>query len=293
MPSILLLDNDSAHREVLAKALEARGLSTLQLSSPREAVHHIRSDRGIDVVVLNREMQGLKWEELLRDIRVFRPEVQFVLLTGYGSTEAALLAGRMDVFSYLERHVSVDELVRTIRAARDETARVRRRQDLPIVVRGSFWRQLLGVHNWRPGLIFVGLLLFTAWMLMPLPGRLQELLSLPAGAPGAAALLGYADYAALAPGETVSEHYLDLSGLRVDARAWTPAGAAARAWTMIGLLALSALFWATGAIPMGVTALAIAAGMAFFGVLGPDQIARAFAQDAVFFIFGVLALSQV
>jgi len=55
---------------------------------------------------------------------------------------------------------------------------------------------------------------------------------------------------------------------------------------------VAALFWATGAVPVGVTALLVGVIMYFFGVLPPDGVARAYAKDAVFFIFGVLALAS-
>jgi sodium-dependent dicarboxylate transporter 2/3/5 len=61
---------------------------------------------------------------------------------------------------------------------------------------------------------------------------------------------------------------------------------------MIGVLGVAALFWATGAMPIGITALLIGAAMCFFNVLPPDLVAKAFAKDAVFFIFGVLAISS-
>jgi sodium-dependent dicarboxylate transporter 2/3/5 len=45
-------------------------------------------------------------------------------------------------------------------------------------------------------------------------------------------------------------------------------------------------------MPVAVTAMIVGVGMYFFGVLKPDDIAKAFAKDAVIFIFGVLALAK-
>jgi sodium-dependent dicarboxylate transporter 2/3/5 len=64
-----------------------------------------------------------------------------------------------------------------------------------------------------------------------------------------------------------------------------------RAHVMIGVLFVAALFWATGAVPVGITALLVGVLMYFFGVLPPDGVARAYAKDAVIFIFGVLAMA--
>jgi sodium-dependent dicarboxylate transporter 2/3/5 len=61
---------------------------------------------------------------------------------------------------------------------------------------------------------------------------------------------------------------------------------------MLGVLVVAAMFWATGAVPIGITALFVGVSMYFFGVLRPDDVAKAFAKDAVVFIFGVLAISK-
>jgi len=54
---------------------------------------------------------------------------------------------------------------------------------------------------------------------------------------------------------------------------------------------VAALFWATGAIPIGITALLVGVLMYFFGVLPPSLVAKAYAKDSVVFIFGVLAFA--
>jgi sodium-dependent dicarboxylate transporter 2/3/5 len=61
---------------------------------------------------------------------------------------------------------------------------------------------------------------------------------------------------------------------------------------MLALILLSALFWASGAVPMAVAALGVGLVMYLFGIFEPDDIARAFAKDAVIFIFGVLAMAK-
>ena len=61
---------------------------------------------------------------------------------------------------------------------------------------------------------------------------------------------------------------------------------------MLGILVIAALFWASGAVPVGITALLVGVLMYFLGVLKPDDIAKAYAKDAVIFIFGVLAISR-
>ncbi|MFW5741007.1 MAG: SLC13 family permease [Myxococcota bacterium] len=60
---------------------------------------------------------------------------------------------------------------------------------------------------------------------------------------------------------------------------------------MVGILVIAALFWATGALPIGITAMLVGFLMYVFGVFTPDLVAKSYAKDAVIFIIGVLAMS--
>ena len=102
------------------------------------------------------------------------------------------------------------------------------------------------------------------------------------------------------PGQTISEYYSKKAGWYQEVKqadgtvSKVPSSAdqvAFRAKVMVGVLVMAALFWATGAIPIGITALLVGAMMYFFGVLPPDLVAKAYAKDSVIFIFGVLAIA--
>lgn len=57
------------------------------------------------------------------------------------------------------------------------------------------------------------------------------------------------------------------------------------------ILCTAALLWGTEALPLGATDLLIAVLMYLFAVLPINEIARAYMKDAVFFIFGILAVA--
>jgi sodium-dependent dicarboxylate transporter 2/3/5 len=114
-------------------------------------------------------------------------------------------------------------------------------------------------------------------------------------------ILGYANYRKMKEGETIAGYYSRSSNLekvvedefgnKIEERALTPVESSVKARAMIGILALGALFWASGALPIGITAILVGVLMYFFRVLQPDDIAQAFAKDAVVFIFGVLIVA--
>ncbi len=60
---------------------------------------------------------------------------------------------------------------------------------------------------------------------------------------------------------------------------------------MIGILLVAAILWGTEALPIAGTVTLVAVLMMAFGVLPHDEIAKAFLNDAVFFILGLLAVA--
>jgi len=300
MPKVLLVDDENDFRKSLVKRLNLRGYETIDLNNGEEAVKIVRNDSEIDVVVLDRKMPGMNGEEVLKEIRTFRPALQVIMLTAHASMESAMKTGRLEAYSYLEKPCTFDKLIEVIEAARRDKVHVMARHEIPHVEKGSVWKWLKGSHNSRPGIIILGLLIFLTLILMPPPKRMLELLSSPKTGQTGDMNMGYSDYFKLHEGENIAEYYghkynletteIDENGSKI-VEPFKPDDAAFRAMVMLGILIIAALFWATGAVPVGITALMVGVFMYFLGVLKPNDIAKAYSKDAVIFIFGVLAMS--
>jgi sodium-dependent dicarboxylate transporter 2/3/5 len=301
MPKILLVDDEDIFRKPLAERLKLRGLETVDINNGEDAIKIIRGDTDIDVVVLDRKMPGMNGEQVLREVKNFRPELQVIMLTAHGSLESAMETGRLEAYSYLEKPCDLDELVKTIEAAREDKIYVMAKHEIPHVEKGSLRKWLIGSHNSRPGIVILGIILFTAIILTPAPKRLMTLLSAPKTGQESDPNMGFAGYRKMSEGETISDYYsrtTNMENVTVDSLGkkakspQTPRQVALKAKVMLGILVVAALFWATGAVPVGVTALIVGLFMYFLGVMKPDDIAKAYAKDAVIFIFGVLAISS-
>ena len=300
MPKVLVVDDEEKYRVSLVKRLTMRGYDTVEASNGDDAVKMIRAYDEIDVVVLDRKMPGMSGEQALKEIKGFRPAMQVILLTGHATMESALETGRLEAYAYLQKPCELDELVKVIETAREDKIHVMERQEIPHVERGSLRKWLVGSHNSRPGVIILGMILLGLMLLTPAPDRLVSLLSFRKTGQLSDQNLGYAEYRKLPEGGTISEYYsskygigsvtVDDSGKKVT-EPLPPEKAAFKAKVMLGILVIAALFWATGAVPIGITALLVGVIMYFTGILQPDDIARAYAKDAVIFILGVLAMS--
>ncbi|OHB73388.1 MAG: histidine kinase [Planctomycetes bacterium RBG_13_63_9] len=296
---ILLVDDEDQFRTALSEQLSVRGFRVLDVSNGEDAIKTVRHENP-EVVILDQKMPGMDGIQTLKEIRKVRPEVQVIMLTGHGSIESARMSGKNDVSFYLEKPCGMDELISVIRAAEQERIHALARHEIPDIKRTSLRQWLIGAHYARPGVIILGLILFVAITLAPTSENLRSLLNSEKTGQLGEKAAGYSDYRAMDPGQTISQYYCKKAGWyheleeadgSVTKAPLTVDQVALRAKVMVGVLVLAALFWATGAIPIGITALLVGVMMCFFGVLPPNLVAQAYAKDSVIFIFGVLAIA--
>ncbi len=306
MSKILLIDDEDQFRTTLAARLRKRGYDVVDFDNGEDAIKVARRDFSIEVAVIDLKMPKMDGIQTLKELRAFRPALQVIMLTGHGSLDTAKESGRLDAFKYLEKPCNIEFLVQTIEEAKEHITYARDRHDIPQPVKQrSVWKWLLGSHNSRPLFIILGLAAFLGVALAPPPDSLIELLGRNKATPSSSSAIdpisGYAEYRKMSEGENIATYYSRSYDLTKESDGTDGASGsehltvevvAGKAKLVFALIAISALFWATGAMPVGVTALFVAVVLYLFGVFQPDDIAKAFAKDAVVFIFGVLALSK-
>ncbi|MBD3382232.1 MAG: response regulator [candidate division Zixibacteria bacterium] len=300
MARVMLVDDEVQFRESMAKRLKMRGYDIVDVGTGEEAIKIARNDSDLEVAVLDLKMPGMSGDQVLKDIKEFRPALQVIMLTGHGSVQSAMEIGRLDAFRYLEKPCDIDKLVEVIEEAREAKVHAMERHEIPRVIKGSRWKWLVGSHNHRPGVILLGLLLFALIAFGPTPDRMLQILSAEKTGQLSDPHQGYSGYSKMEKGTSIAKYYgeqykvgpskVNEKGKRIYDQL-TPKQTASRAKIMLGILVVAALFWASGAVPIGITAILVGVGMYFLGVLRPDDIAKAYAKDAVIFIFGVLAIS--
>ncbi len=305
MSRVLLVDDEDRFRTSLAKRLRKRGFDVVDVDNGEDAIKKARLDHAIEIAVIDLKMPGMDGIQTLQELKAFRPALQAIMLTGHGSLDSAKDAGRLHAFKYLQKPCDLEELVAVLEQARTEVVHARSRHEIPQRVdKRSLGKWLVGSHNSRPLFILLGALIFAGLVFGPTPNSLVRLVSAQKAAPASGVpdeVLGYADYRRMAPGESITDYYNSTYEVKKDVTGQDgtvtkmplgPEDVAFRAKATLALIAVAALFWATGAIPVAVTAMFVGVVLYLFGVFKPDDIARAFAKDAVIFIFGVLALAK-
>ncbi len=111
MENILLVDDDDFFRERLERAFVCRGYTTNTASCYDEAMAIIRKELPVKAVV-DLKMPGKSGLLLVKDALSIAPEMQIVVLTGYGSIATATEAIRLGALAYLAKPADIDEILK-------------------------------------------------------------------------------------------------------------------------------------------------------------------------------------
>lgn len=123
MARILLVDDEAPFVEALAKRLDKRGMSVITAFSGPEALNKLEADSGIDVVVLDVKMPGMDGIETLKAIKVARPLVEVVMLTGHATVESAIEGMKLGALDYLMKPCEMEVLMAKVQEAKDKKSR--------------------------------------------------------------------------------------------------------------------------------------------------------------------------
>jgi DNA-binding NtrC family response regulator len=132
--SVLVVDDDSAMREMVVSMLEDQGIHARAAASADEAIERL-TEFDCDVVVSDIRMPGKTGIDLLGQIRELRPDTPVVLMTAFGSIDSAVEAMQAGAFDYVTKPFKRDALLVTVeraferRALEEENRRLRRAVD--------------------------------------------------------------------------------------------------------------------------------------------------------------------
>ncbi len=126
--SILCLDDDADFRQYIRTVLEAEGHAVRAVGTP-DAFFAAADAHLPDVVLLDIKMGRESGEEVLAEIRRRWSRLCVIVVTGYPSLDSMRQTFRQDVFDYLAKPFSVEELRRALAQAAEAFGLGRRPQD--------------------------------------------------------------------------------------------------------------------------------------------------------------------
>jgi DNA-binding response OmpR family regulator len=116
---VLIVDDEAELVSALEERLNLRGFEASGVTTGAEALSLI-AEVPFDVVLLDLKMPGLDGLEVIRRIKAEQPELQVILLTGWGSEEDAEKGKELGAYDYLMKPVKIRDLVRALLSACDQ-----------------------------------------------------------------------------------------------------------------------------------------------------------------------------
>jgi len=118
--SVLIADDDLAHRTMLRKLLSGWGYVVEEADDGGTAVSAAQR-QPFDLILMDIRMIKVSGLTALAEIKAFNPAIPIVIMTAYASVETAVDALKKGAYDYLTKPLDFDELRRTIERAMEHS----------------------------------------------------------------------------------------------------------------------------------------------------------------------------
>ncbi len=115
---ILVVDDEDRVVQSIADVLGDEGFHVSIARSGEEAIQAFQSEEP-DVTLLDIWMPGMDGIEVLKRLKWIVPDCQVIMISGHATISTAMTAVKLGAFDFIEKPLSLDVLLSTIRRALD------------------------------------------------------------------------------------------------------------------------------------------------------------------------------
>ena len=116
MASILVVDDEGNLRRMIASVLRAEEYDVREAGSAAAGIAAVREEEP-DAMLMDLVMPGGTGIDALPDLRALAPDMPIVMMSGRASLADAVRATKLGAFHFLEKPLSPDALLLTVRSA--------------------------------------------------------------------------------------------------------------------------------------------------------------------------------
>ncbi len=113
--SVLIVDDESGPRESLRMILKST-YDVHTAENGQEALNFITEEK-VDLVTLDLNMPGLSGIEVLREIKKLRPDIEVIVITGYGTLRNAREAINLGAGNFMSKPFNVADIIAAVSKA--------------------------------------------------------------------------------------------------------------------------------------------------------------------------------
>jgi len=141
--NILIIDDEAGIRSSLKGILEDEGYTVLTSDTGEKGLSQIMTEH-FELVLLDIWLPEMNGIDVLNEIKNQNSQIQVVMISGHGSVESAVMATKLGAYDYLEKPLSLEKVVLTVKNALKQS----RLEEENIVLRESIRAKhdLVGSH---------------------------------------------------------------------------------------------------------------------------------------------------
>jgi two-component system, NtrC family, response regulator HydG len=113
---ILVIDDEEEILEVLSLILTKEGYEVLTSSYGDSAFDIIRNNE-ISLVLCDLNLGEESGLSILKSMKIIKPDIQFIMITGFGSIDTAVEAMREGAFDFIEKPVRRHNIIKVVEKA--------------------------------------------------------------------------------------------------------------------------------------------------------------------------------
>ena len=125
---MLVVDDENGPRQALRMLLKED--YTVHMASGVQAALEVLKQEKIDLIITDIRMPNQTGLDLLREVKRGYPDIQVIMLTGYGQLDTAVEAIHQGAFAYIEKPFDSEKMLEKIRAGLDKRRRRQERRNM-------------------------------------------------------------------------------------------------------------------------------------------------------------------
>ncbi len=118
--TILVVDDDQAHRTMLRTLLNGWGYKIVEADDGQVAIEKVH-EQAFDMILMDIRMLKVSGLEALDGIKTYNPAIPVIIMTAYSSVETAVEALKKGAYDYLTKPLDFDELRLAMERAMDHS----------------------------------------------------------------------------------------------------------------------------------------------------------------------------
>jgi len=108
---VLVVDDEESLRDICKDVLQDEGYEVLQAKDGQDALQILSKEQDIDLVISDLKMPKMNGLELLKAVKEKKIDVDFVVMTGFGTIETAVECMKMGAADYLPKPFNINHLL--------------------------------------------------------------------------------------------------------------------------------------------------------------------------------------